>query len=359
MHSLRHNRAAAQIRSLASLDTGGPQLLPLLTEQLGRLLAFDSAAYYHIDADGRPQMLSEDPDVLSMVPTYLDACMQAAEREVARPFATAVREDFGPQMRAQLVTVPYRRFLRSDYYNVLLRPIRIHDCVSLVTRLPDGRATGALKFYRRTGCAGFRRDELTQLAQLEPFLASALQPRASAAPDAQELQQRAVLVLTVDGRLLWLSAAAESLMSQAFGARWRRLGQELPAPLSQVLQRLRQVGEGAALPRLQWRDARGAFAVQARRLEAAQGAGEAVIVEIEQFQQRRTGMLRRLAQLDLPPRQFEIACHLTGPHTEARIAQRLGISVNTLVYHRRRLYERLGVQGRRELVEQLATGAAA
>lgn len=346
-------RAVQQIQALAGLDTGGPHLLPVLLEELGRLFAFDSAAYYHLDAQGCPLMVTEDPDVLSVVPLYLDARMQAAERQVARPFAQAVREDFGPQVRAQLVTVPWRRFLHSDYYNVLLRPARLHDCVSLVTRLPGGRATGALKFYRRSRCRAFHHEELGELARLEPYLALALQPRVPAAADTLATTHRALLVFGPKERLLWLSDSAATLMDQIFGAGWHRHAGGMPVQVRSVLEALRPGRTARLPPRRQWRDARGEFVIEARRMESVAGRAGAVAVEIERREPRRPGLLRHLARSGLPRRQFEVACHLTGPRSEAQIAAALGISLNTLVYHRRRLYERLEVRSRLELSAML------
>jgi DNA-binding CsgD family transcriptional regulator len=355
--------AAQRIRVLATMESGGPGMLPALLGELQHVLGFDSAAYYHLDARGEARMISEDPEVLSVIPTYLDARMQAAERAVARPYSMARRADYGPQLRAQLITVPYAQFLRSDYYNVLLRPIRIHDCVSLVTRLPDGTATGALKFYRRTGSPDFRREELGTLAQLEPFLAAALQATPETAAGELHRDARALFITCPEGRLLWCSQQARHLALRAFGGRWDAAG-ELPVPLRRALARLaavqrptRRAGP-AALPRVQWRGPDCHYVVNARWLEGAGGAGAAVALELERRVSRRHHRLRRLAGLRLPARQFEIAAHLTGGLSEPRMAEKMGITRNTLVYHRRRLYERLGVHTRAGLLEWLDRPAA-
>ncbi|MFT3755390.1 MAG: helix-turn-helix transcriptional regulator [Pseudoxanthomonas sp.] len=362
MSSERKKRAAAQIRSLASLETGGPGVLPLLLRQLGHLLAFDNAAYYWLDEHGQPQMHAEDPAVMALVPLYLDQRMQAAEREVVRPVEAVLREDFGPRLSEELMTVPHRQFLRSTYHNELLRPVGIDDCVNLVLRHPDGRPMGALKLYRNAHWPGFRREELGDLARLEPFLANALRLRAAPAGNDDALHERALLLANPAGRLLWLSAGADALMARAFGTAWRRASGELPSPLREVARRLDAARRGldvAAPPRLQWRHGLGTFVAEARWMEAASHGddGDNIAIELEHHLPRRLRMTQHLSRLELPARQFEIACWLTGTHSEPQIAGKLGISLNTLVYHRRRLYERLDVYSREQLAALLSTPA--
>ena len=61
----------------------------------------------------------------------------------------------------------------------------------------------------------------------------------------------------------------------------------------------------------------------------------------------------RLA-LELPQRQHELAWWLARGLPEPQIAQRMKISLNTAVYHRRQRYNRLGVMGKEELMRVLA-----
>lgn len=351
----RSTRAARRIRRLAGLDAGGPQFAPLLLRELATLLALDSSGYFYLDAAGMPDFYSEAPEVQAIVPLYLDPHMQAAEAEVARPYAQAAREDFGPQLRAQLVTVPEPVFWASDYYNLLLRPAGIEECMSLVLRQLDGRPLGALKLYRNGRRHGFDRDAVACLAALEPFIARLLTPRAPADPQQPDMPQgRALLVTSQQGRVLWQSPHAAALLALAFGPQGARAG--LPARCGEVLDRLRRSRSGqdaAEPPQARWHDARGSFTLRASWLDAP-GAGEAAVaLELEHHRPWTVRVLEQLQDLGLPERQFELAYWLAQGHAEPRIAAHLGVSMNTLVYHRRRLYERLAVHSRKELVQRL------
>ncbi|CAM4246360.1 hypothetical protein BOMU111920_17880 [Bordetella muralis] len=142
-------------------------------------------------------------------------------------------------------------------------------------------------------------------------------------------------------------------MPLAFGWRWRR-GAELPAAVKALLQRLTpRPGVLPLPPYMDWCNAQGRFSLRAVRLAAALGHGEAVGVYITQHVARGVRLMSALNALRLPQRQYELAYWLARGLSESQIAQRMGISLNTVVYHRRQLYNRLGASHRIELLTKL------
>ncbi len=61
------------------------------------------------------------------------------------------------------------------------------------------------------------------------------------------------------------------------------------------------------------------------------------------------------ASLKLSPRELEISRCILADQTEAAIALTLGISANTVRTHTERLYRKLGVQSRVELLVRIIT----
>jgi DNA-binding CsgD family transcriptional regulator len=57
----------------------------------------------------------------------------------------------------------------------------------------------------------------------------------------------------------------------------------------------------------------------------------------------------------LPQRQHELAYWLARGLPEDKIAAHMSISANTTRYHRRQIYDRLGVRNRQELQALLST----
>lgn len=347
--------AAARIRQLASLDATGPQLAPLLLRELREVVAFDTGGYFYPGAGGALDCYMEAADVQSIVPAYLDERMQQQVQRVARPYDEAARLEFGPQLKAQLIKVPLHEFERSDFYNVILRPVGLLDCVSLMPRVARGQPVGALKLYRTTDLQPFEPEELGELARLERFIAMALAPSAVQSPDDAPPQGTEMLVTTPEGRLLWMSPRGESWMAMAFGSRWQPRSR-LPDALAPVLQRLRWICSGVPTdepPQLELRNAQGLFGIRACRLSPAAAGEEAVGIQITWQVSRSVRLLSALRSLGLPPRQAEIAYWLARGWPEADIAARIGLSQHTVIHHRRQLHAALGTHNRKELVGHL------
>jgi DNA-binding CsgD family transcriptional regulator len=351
----RKTRAAARIRNLACLDVGGPQLAPLVLQELRALIAFDTGGYFSLDAEGRLDASMEAPEIQAVLPLYFSEHMQRCERQVARTFADAVHTDFGPRTAAQLMTVPLREFQRNDYYGLMLRPLQIDDCVSLIPRLSRFHVTGALKLYRRSPRQPFQREELREFARLERFLALALEQRPPPPEIESDTRDNAMMVASASGQVQWLSPQAPKLLMLAFGASGYQ-HPTLPEPLRLMLHNLQAVlraDERAEAPQYECRNVHGRFSFRAYQLQAGDGPGAAVGIQICHHVPRALRVLQALRRLDLPPRQSETCYWLVRGLPETQIAARLRVSHHTVVSHRRQLYARLGVQGRQGLIDHL------
>jgi DNA-binding CsgD family transcriptional regulator len=64
-------------------------------------------------------------------------------------------------------------------------------------------------------------------------------------------------------------------------------------------------------------------------------------------------VMARLKRFHLSRRQTEICLLIAADHSRAELARRMGISEHTVVTHIRRIYEKLGVQSRAELMSKL------
>jgi DNA-binding CsgD family transcriptional regulator len=355
MDERRVRLAAARIRQLACLDATGPQLAPLLLRELREVVAFDTGGYFHPGASGAIESFMEAPEMRAVMPLYYDEHMQSQERRLTGTYAQAAQEHFGPQMKAQLVKVPMWEFESSDFYNALVRPAGLLDCVSLMPRQGRSQPVGALKLYRCTNLLAFHASELGELARLERFLAMALEPRAAAVLDDDQEQGTEMLIVTAQGRVLWMSARSETWMTMALGERWRG-GLELPHALALVLQRMHWIRAGEPVdgtPQFEVRNAHGRFTLRGCVLSSQAADGEAVGIQITRHLNGSLRLLEALRALPLRPRQAEIAYWLARGLSESRIAQQLKLSLHTVVYHRRQIYARLGTASRQEFLDRL------
>lgn len=345
---------------MAELDVQGPQFIEPVLKVLHALVAFDAGGYMHPAGDGVLQTYLEDPGIRAREADYFDQRILRSEGKVLRSslrhLGHTVHLGAGPLLLAQLLKVPHAELLRSDFYNVVLRPSGVTDWATLVLRR-GGQRVGALVLYRQAGSPPFTRDELDVLAPLEPALARVLQPGGLDEGDGEVLDS-GLLIATARGRPQWISPEAETLLQQAFGWRWRGAAGALPEPLQALVRRMQapvSPGEPLPVPQINVCNAQGWFSLRATRMAAATGEGarQAVALHVTRHAARGARLLSALHALALPQRQHELAWWLARGLPEPQIAERMGISLNTVVYHRRQLYNRLGLQGRQDLLRSL------
>lgn len=356
-------QAQERLRQMACLDIRGPQLIGPVLGALRQAVGFDACSYVHSGGEVGAQDVQiyvEDPALAAATPDYFDPRIQRSERQMFHHglsrFHDAVGPGRGPLLMEQLIQVPRPAWLRSDFYDTLLRPARVADWVTLALHTAQGQGVGTLTLYRYAGSPRWRPEEVGALAPLQASLAHVLQPQDFDAADDSVVGQ-ASLVATTAGRLLWLEPQAEALLACAFGRRWRA-GAQLPPALHALLQRLRPGAE--RLPQLELRNADGCFSLRAAWLMAAPDArgarneaGGAVHIAITHRVARGARLLSALQAYGLPQRQHELAWWLARGLSEPEAGARMGISPNTVVYHRRQLYNRLGLLDRRELLARL------
>ncbi|MBN9367267.1 MAG: helix-turn-helix transcriptional regulator [Comamonadaceae bacterium] len=358
-------QALARLHQMACLDFNGPQRIVPVLQQLRHLIGFDAGGYFHPGTDGELEGYLENPTLQAAMPDYFDPRMLASESQVfhrsLRRFGEVVHHEHGPHVLEQLIKVPYAKLLRSDYYNVVLRPSQVSNWMSLALRTPQGQGIGMLFLYRHGEARSFGRNDVAMLARLESCLARVLQ---SGELDAEGsvVAERGLLVATPLGRLLWISPEAERLMPLAFGWRWcanRGNGgsTQLPLALQLLLQRLQWAWQGqtnAPLPQMEWRNTGGWFSLRATQLTPVAGEAQAVAIHVTQRIARAARLLQALGPLALPARQHALAYWIAHGWSESQIAARMGVGEPTVVYHRRALYARLGVRDRQGLMERLA-----
>ncbi|MDP9917488.1 DNA-binding CsgD family transcriptional regulator [Variovorax boronicumulans] len=358
--------AVARLRQMARLDIQGPQFIAPVLRALHQVIGFDVCSYVHLGGEAKAQETQfhvEDPALAAAAPDYFDPRIQRSEREIFHwglsALPAAIGSGRGPLMLEQLLKVPRASLLRSDFYDTLLRPAGVADWISLALHTPQGQGVGTLSLYRRSGSPRFQQKEVDALAPLQACLAHVLQPPAQSDTD-DSVAAQASLVTAPGGRLLWLEPQAETLMARAFGLRWRTRA-AFPPALHALLRRLEP---GASQPpQMELRNASGRFSLRAGWLmpagvlpedAGADGAGPMVHIAITQHVARAARQFSALQARGLPHRQHELAWWLVRGLSEQEAAARMCISANTVVYHRRQLYNRLGVQERRELLEKLA-----
>ncbi|MDR2332313.1 MAG: helix-turn-helix transcriptional regulator [Burkholderiaceae bacterium] len=354
-----HRQALARLHRMACLPAGGVQRIEPLLQALRPVVAFDFGGFLYPGMDGQLQAHLQDGPLHAVLADSFDPRILRSESQVlvrsSHDFAGAARHEHGPLLLRELVKVPASEFQRSDFYNVVARPGGGTEYLKLVLRTPQGVGLGALFLFREAASPWFTTDDVAALAQLEPLLARILQDGELDSANSMVLAD-GMLVVSSSGGPRWTTPEAEALLGMAFGWRWRR-GADLPPALQELVRRVQ--GPGSLLPALELRTSQGWFSLRATLLaardewnsSATSGSGcHAVALHITRRVPRDARLLAALETLELPPRQHEMGWWLAQGLSESQIALRMGISLNTAVYHRRQLYNRLGVANKDTLL---------
>jgi DNA-binding CsgD family transcriptional regulator len=345
--------AESRIRELACHGLGGPMLAPLLFEQLQAVLPFANCGHGWLAPGGPPVASFHDPGTASIVQRYSDAYFRQREAAVWMTVDEAARAQMGPHHFRQGLRVPLATYHRNPMYGEIARPAGLHNFLRFVVE-EKGMPVSFTMLGRDCGERDFDADELRRLTRLAPFIASAL--NAKAAPDRVDDcgEETAVLVMDADAQVRWASAHAHRLLWLAAGHALPQPGwPQLPALAASNLALIRR-GDGAATPpRWVVRNDWGSFACRAYWLTPQEPDASLIGLTIEHRVPRAMRAMRQLHDLGLPRRQVEVGVRMALGRTDEQIAGQLGISRNTVVYHRRQIYNRLGVGSRRELADRL------
>ncbi len=267
--------------------------------------------------------------------------------------AEAARTEVGPHHVQQVLRVSNAAYQRHPIYNEILRPCGGEAFLRMMVR--DGTTpVGAFNVGRGSRDRDFDGDDLRALTRLEPFIAHALRSHdAAVAPETCDAD-RAMVVVDGGARVRWRSPGAGRLLSLAQGSVMA------PAALPDgLLDTVRALGSIAhAQPSAQvptWRsdNAWGSFVARAHWLEPEEPAESLIGIELERRVPLPLRLFEAVREQRMPPRQGEVCLLLALGRTQEQIADELKVTRNTVVYHRRQIYNRLGVESRRGLRERL------
>ncbi|MES2491350.1 MAG: LuxR C-terminal-related transcriptional regulator [Pseudomonadota bacterium] len=362
-------RASARIRQLATLDISGPQLVPLLMNELHGLFSFNVGIYDHTTADGNYHVFIDEQNADKVLtPMIAHPNFLQLEEEVMRPRLNSLLYEFGPTPMTESMRISRSEYLRHAFHNEALRPAGGDDGGRLLPRLRNGQALGRLimgRDSRKHHNQLVTRAELQPMARMQHWIAQVLEPRTPTATLEYDHKDSALLVVGSDMRLRHLSPNAERLMTLAFGEQWRQKG-ALPEELLQILRSIRKINHpdhAGPPPVLDKNSPWGRFNFRAYILDATPenvgdqiSTGNHVIaygITVTHEVPVALRLIEAVHRTRLPPRQTEICYWLARGAQHREIADRCGISINTAIYHSRQIYAHFNANNRQELATQL------
>jgi DNA-binding CsgD family transcriptional regulator/PAS domain-containing protein len=261
---------------------------------------------------------------------------------------------------------------RSEFYNDFLKPQGFFH-IALGLPIRSRERVAAVRVIRALGEEPFDDEDLAPLRTLVPHLRSALhlhcelsEARRLAAGLSGALAALGLgaLLLGAGGRVAFANPEAERLLAAEDGLRIQRRRLRLDSPLEDAaLQRLAasRCGGGA----LKISRPSGCSPLEARVIPLPAGASELGAADGSALVFVRDP--ERACLLDpetlhglygFTPAELRVATLVAEGHSAPGIARALGVSVETVRTHQKRLYEKTGARGRSQLVRMLSGSLA-
>jgi DNA-binding CsgD family transcriptional regulator len=356
-------RSVAHIKQLCCLGLDPQAIAPPLTRLLLRMIPGHSASLFFSDDSGELiNIYDENPALIEVGPIYVNEFHDRRETDVWIGFKETFQLGLVGVMVEELVKVDRRTWKRSDMYNLVFRPLGCDGGLRLALR-DRGRPLGGIAVSRSEGEREFTKQDLDLLVSLEPYFSHAfdlpLDPAPLVESDADEDQ--GLIIAERDGRIRYLSRQARVLLFYATNedvapGKIRSGKQELPPRIAQLARSLVDVFEDdapATPPIYCQQNSWGEFVFRAYWLKGQGARSPLIAIRVSRKEPLPVRLLRRMQDLPLSGRQIEVSLHLASGRTYADIAERLGVSRPTAIYHAQEAFNKLGVSGRAELQAKL------
>lgn len=366
---MKNAKAQAYIRQLCCLGLDKDVMILELLRALHNLIPSENNAFAKIDA----RMVPTHVFLEYFVPEAMEAFINEQER-IFSPVVAGMVNWYSHHQVAPDLTVLLNRLYQSDFYHLILRPCNQHYGAQALLR-HNGIPIGSINLFRTQNQRPFSTDDAQQLERLLPYIEHGMQTCSEADGDYTDSGQAGLIILTRSGTVLYLSKQAETLLLRATQGALLVVGQGLftyKAALSNALQYLfshiDQVFRGLDIspPAFSHTNSSGRFIFRAHWLQPPTTtpdlwdtvrqypSGDGLIgITIDHQEPSRLKLLRRLQNRRLSVREQEVCLALADSLSQPAIADRLGISTQTVVTYVRHIYEKLAVRSREELLKKL------
>ena len=261
-------------------------------------------------------------------------------------------------------TIWGKDYYLSDPYNLIWRKLDQHHFLYAPV-YQYGKPVALLGLFRPKQHSPFNRHEQDLLPQLTPYISHALGANNCKTIIYSETSSSGLLIMNTSGELLYQSQEAKRLLVLAsypvLGATQhveylKTLGDYLFRKLKQFCRNLDAIFQGnvASPPSWSFTNGRGRFDFRAQWLEnTSQGTSGLIGINIDLYEPQSLRLLRTLQQYQLPPVQREVALLIAEGFSNDEIGVRLHIKLTTVKDHVRRIFTKLDIERREDLIVKL------
>ncbi len=355
--SKRSTQAWSSLRAVVTSGVDVMSQMPVTAEHLRRVIPAFSLSMIRVDERCAPQHhYSEHFDDFSHHLFATSGHLFAGNADDPAAFGTLLRN------KQPVGTLVDNRpeYLAGATYQHLFKRNGIHHCLDLALREGD-TPLGILGIFREADARPFSAQEVEAARALYPWLVHALAHPAADSPF--EETESAMVMASVDGRILWASELALRWLEDGSGGPERALlrdKEQLPAACRLVCQQLgraRVARPGGEVPTVTIPVPGGRLRLRGYALGAGAEAEGRVGIHLSLELSRALRVLHALEGLRVAPQLKRLAFRLWQGHDARQICAELSLSVETFKSYRKELYTRLevaSVEALRELLDRQA-----
>jgi DNA-binding CsgD family transcriptional regulator len=360
-------RAEARIRQLCCMELPSEVTIPAVLKELQTVVPACGRTFFWCDDDYQVSNLYDDPLASpEAIGLYMQEFYGRPERELHLGFSYWMQHYHGVVEFRRILLVDRKTYLNSDFYNLILRPPPAYtDGLHLIVRA-GGRALGDLAVWRGLNEVPFNAKDKRRLQGLEPFIAHAIEAnRKTAASQASlidEDEHGGLVIVDRMGSIQHISPQARRLLflasnPQVTPSTTPREAARLPPEIIQVCRNLVAIFEGkqdvVSPPVYEHHNPWGGFLFRAYWLDNDNPLDSLIGITIQHQIPLPIKIIGQLEQFPLSRRQMQICVLLVSRYSDAAIARHMNMSINTVLTHNRRIYNKLNVHSRAELVNKL------
>ena len=369
---MKRVKALASLRQLCCLGLSREILIPELLHALHAFIPSESNVYTGVNEHILPTFVIPE----YVIPEVMEAVKSEWNRLYVKPYHSRSVDWYRHHRMMTDMRILDERFYRSDFYHAVFRPYKHHYRVQ--AKVCDyGAMVGGISLARSQHQQPFDAEDIQQLRRLLPYVEHGLRARNEPVVDYVDSGQTGLVILKRNGSVVHLSDSARHLLFLAtYGA--VPVGQEhvslavtVPPVLRRLCANLDGIFQGldAPPPSFSHTNGSGRFVFRAYWLQpptihlgldarAYPPSDDGLMgVLIEHQKPLRLQLYRKLQGWCLSPREQEVGLALAEGLSQTAIAARLNVSVQTVITYVRRLYAKLEVHNRAELLDKLRTRA--
>ena len=341
------------LRQLCNLGLPAPVLLPSLLPAIRAVVPATHAAFFYCDALGH------------MVNMYAERMLppEAMTRYYEQHYRADISAFSAAYLRLVAASDPVSsRTIKAQekegaYYLEVMSQLGVEHVMYGIVRSPEnGREPiGQLSLYRGVDDPPFSTADADALRDVMHYLGRALiaSPYAQVTPPSEQIAEEAMAVLDEAGELLFADDAWMRLSRLARGEPISpRDSRDEPKALREFLRGVTIAARAAKMSLHVVTSPWGQFAFRHHCLEGA-GGGKATALVVSRLASEPVRLTEGAARLDLSAQQREVALMVALGMTNAEMAEKLGVSVNTAGYHVKQVFVKLGVHDRADVARFL------